>query len=240
MSKNSRRSCRGVRTGQRGGPARRTGGHRPVRRDAVGHAGGHRGLVQHHGHRTRLHRRLPAGARPAVLPALRRAAGAAPAPGRAPGLLRRHHGAVRRRRVRRRVTRSRDGRRCGGAVGRAARTRPVDRLRAEPPAYLQLPDVVDGVGGVLRRRRGVRARGPHAAALARASTAAVAAALAVGVVGAYDHWHDLASLVGLVWVLAASVWLLRTRDVPARTSPVRAPRHGPEPTSAPPATGGRR
>ncbi len=48
------------------------------------------------------------------------------------------------------------------------------------------------------------------------SAAAVAAALAAGVVGAYDHWHDLASLVGLVWTLAASVWLLRARDVPAR------------------------
>lgn len=49
-----------------------------------------------------------------------------------------------------------------------------------------------------------------------ASAAAVAAALAVGVVGAYDHWHDLASLLGLVWVLAASVWLLGIRDVPAQ------------------------
>lgn len=49
-----------------------------------------------------------------------------------------------------------------------------------------------------------------------ASAAVVAAALVLGVAGAYDHWHDLASLLALVWVLAASVWLLRTRDVPAR------------------------
>ena len=49
------------------------------------------------------------------------------------------------------------------------------------------------------------------------SAAVVAAALVLGVAGAYDHWHDLASLMGLVWVLAASVWLLRTRVVvPAR------------------------
>lgn len=47
------------------------------------------------------------------------------------------------------------------------------------------------------------------------SAGAVAAALAAGVIGAYDHWHDLASLFGLVWVLAASVWLLRSQEVPA-------------------------
>lgn len=48
------------------------------------------------------------------------------------------------------------------------------------------------------------------------AAAVVAAALLVGVAGAYDHWHDLASLLWLVWVLAASLWLLRNHEVPAR------------------------
>jgi hypothetical protein len=41
--------------------------------------------------------------------------------------------------------------------------------------------------------------------------AAVGPALVLGVAGAKDHWHDLASMIGLVWVVAASVWLLRAR-----------------------------
>lgn len=47
------------------------------------------------------------------------------------------------------------------------------------------------------------------------SAGLLAVALVLGVAGAYDHWHDLASLSGLVWVLVASVWLLRAREVPA-------------------------
>lgn len=54
------------------------------------------------------------------------------------------------------------------------------------------------------------------------SAAAVAAALVAGVARAYDHWHDLASLLGLLWVVAASVWLLRARQVPAAVSEPRS------------------
>lgn len=51
------------------------------------------------------------------------------------------------------------------------------------------------------------------------SAGVVAAMLAVGVAGATAGWADLASLVSLVWLVAASVWLLSGR-APA---PVVAP-----------------
>lgn len=55
-----------------------------------------------------------------------------------------------------------------------------------------------------------------------AGTAAfVAVALVAGVAGAYDHWHDLASLLGLLWVVAASAWLLRARGTDAAPSEPR-------------------
>ena len=43
------------------------------------------------------------------------------------------------------------------------------------------------------------------------AAAVVAVSLVAGVAGAYDGWHDVASLLGLLWVVAASAWLLRAR-----------------------------
>lgn len=42
-----------------------------------------------------------------------------------------------------------------------------------------------------------------------ASAAVLSALLTLGVAGAGDGWHEPAALLGLVWVLAASVWSLR-------------------------------
>ena len=57
------------------------------------------------------------------------------------------------------------------------------------------------------------------------SAGAIAVALAIGVARAVEHWHDLASVFGVAWVVAASIWMLRARTVPvaAERSEVAVP-----------------